>query len=127
MQLTRLRRILQQIVLAGLAVSLASCAEGAGDRCTDPAEQTFKLETPADPPLQFRIDGCRVDVDACGVLCALAFDRAGLNDGDTAGITSCEVEFRADAVSVKVGYNVIRNRQLCPLDGGPRPPFVAPP
>lgn len=126
MQLTRLRRILQQIVLAGLAVSLASCADGAGDRCTDPAEQTFKLETPADPPLQFRIDGCRVDVDACDALCALALDRAGLNDGHTAGITSCNVEFRADAVSVKVGYDVIRNQSLCPVDG-PRPPFLAPP
>jgi hypothetical protein len=118
-----LRRVLQQIVLAGLSFSLASCVDGT-DRCKDSGEQTFKLETPADPPIQFRIDSCRIDVDACDALCALTLQRALVNRG--AAVTSCKVELRGDTVFVKVGYDIILGGPGCPIeDAGP--PFLAPP
>jgi len=118
----QLQRILPQIVLAGIAISLAGCTDASEPAsCTRPAQHTFSITTPADPAVQFCVEGCRVDVDACDALCTVAFERGGVDVGRLAGITSCTVEFRGAAVSVKVGYDVYADQQLCPVAGGAPP------
>jgi len=114
MQLRQLRRILQEVVLAGLPVSMAGCVDGGSSECVEIAHHTFELETPAaDPPLQFQIDRCRVDVDACNALCAMALSRSDLNGW----LTACEVELRPGVVSAKVTYGISHDHPGCPVEG----------
>src|SRR5258708_4656452 len=103
MQFRKLRQILQQIVVAGLPV--AGCDVGAvtgepHDECTTHVQKTLEVTTPADAPMQLRIDSCRVDVDACPELCSMTMQRDGIHEGHEL----CLVSFTDDLVEVTVSY-----------------------
>jgi hypothetical protein len=121
-----LRRLLQQIVLAGLPVTAAGCVEAVIDTdCVDTVERTFRVESPgpADPPLQLRIDRCRVDVDACDDLCAETLERNSVLHFPT----KCSVDFVGEVdVDVHVSYEVSSGGDGCPVEGR-RPEGLAPP
>jgi hypothetical protein len=110
-----LRRILQQIVIAGLPATAAGCVEAVIDNdCVDTVDRTFHVATPAqEAALQFSIDRCRVDVSACPDLCQKAM--AANNIPQTA--SRCSVEFFEAGVDVHVSYEVFDDDSGCPIEG----------
>ena len=112
-QFKELRRILQHVVLAGLpAAGCATDVIDTGD-CEDNIKRTIYIDTPADPPLQFRIDACQADVDACLELCSMTLQRVDV----FASPTACAAEFESDKVAVKVEYTVWNGGLGCPVEG----------
>lgn len=118
MQFRELRRTLQSIVLATLP---AACGVGSvGDSldgetsgdCGKTVAKAFVFHTPSDPPLDLRVESCRVDADACGDLCALLMSRAGLNYPD-----NCAVRFDGPDVEVYASYWVAIAGPGCPAEG----------
>jgi hypothetical protein len=105
-----LRRILQQIVIAGLPAVAAGCGE---DDCVDTVEHTYTIQTPADPALQFQLDRCRVDVDACNDLCREMLERNNVMHMPA----SCDVSFKSASVDVSVAYQVDTGNSGCPIEG----------
>src|SRR5262245_4290589 len=81
MRFREFRRLLRQVVLAGLPLGTGCIAEqviSGGDECVKTVRRTIPVSLPTDPPLQLKIEGCRVDVDACGQVCEMVMQRAGL-------------------------------------------------
>jgi hypothetical protein len=67
----------------------------------------YTIATPADPPIQLRVDSCRVDVDACSDLCALAAQSsANVTKASPFGVnvTKCDVSFDPTHAYVHVEY-----------------------
>lgn len=97
--------------LAGLVagVTLAACA------CTATEHQTLTVSTPADPAMQFRVDSCRADPDACPALCSLALERAGF----MGSVDSCDVSFAGTTVTLDVAFEVDDHGFGCPSAPGP--------
>jgi hypothetical protein len=90
-----------------LLIALPSCA-GDSD-CTTTEFRTLHATEPADPPLQLKIDSCRVDVDACPALCGTAMNREGINQS----VTKCDVTFVDDVVTMKVQFEVWHDGPNC--------------
>jgi hypothetical protein len=87
-----------------LAVPLSAC--GSSYDCDGtPVDKQLTIATPADPPLQLRVESCRVDIDACPALCSLAMERAQIHYSPE----SCEVGFAGDTVRMKVHYTSYDN------------------
>src|SRR5262245_58252815 len=124
MRLRELHRILHQVVLAGLPVGAGACLDGVlpGQQCYEQVDRVIPIQTPADPSLQLKIDSCRVDVDACNELCAMAMQRSGIPGGPT----GCKVEFQGSVVAVAVRYEVSHDGANCPVEGR-RPAGLASP
>ena len=115
MQFRELRRVLQTIVLAGLP----ACGLGEGlidvideDSCSRTVIKEFRFETPADPPLQLRVESCRVDADACMDMCAMLMTRAELP-----GPSTCAAEFQGDTVHAVASYTESTNNPECGVEG----------
>ena len=112
-QFKELRRILQHVVLAGLpAAGCATDVVDAGD-CEDHIRRTVYVDTPADPPMQFRIDACQADIDACLDLCKMTLTRLDV----FAEPTACTAEFESEKVAVKVEYTLWQGGIGCPVEG----------
>jgi len=121
-----LRLIASSIAIAGAAATAGGCVEAVIDSdCIDTLEDTYRFETPADPPLQFRIDRCRLDVDICSELCEEAISRDG-HSGQQ--LSRCQVSFSGSKVSVEVSYEVFTSGSDCEVfTPNPIPPtFLAP-
>lgn len=107
-------------VIVPLAVlGLAGCLypEGGDDDsqgdCTDEASREFQVTTPsADSQIQFRIDACRVDADACMSLCEIVMERVGMQPT----VTVCNVTFTAETAKLDVTY--LRFSNACGSDDG---------
>lgn len=117
MQFRELRRALQSIVLATLPACTVTVGDGSGvtenlEQCGKTVSKSFHVVTPADPPLDLRIESCRVDADACADLCAMLMARSGLSYPDT-----CRVELDGDAVDAFASYWVSLSGQGCPAEG----------
>jgi hypothetical protein len=112
MQFRELRRVLQTIVLAGLPACDLGVPDSGGDECYRSVVKEFVLETPADPPLQLRIESCRVDADACAELCTMVMQRAGLGTP-----YSCAVTFQGSEARVTTSYQEVDNPNLCGTEG----------
>lgn len=112
------RRIVPRLVLAGLvSVTATGCLieaflPSSGGDCTTQVDKTISLQTPADPPMDLRVESCRVDVDACPALCSLAMSRANIQNAPTA----CKAEFQGDTVDLKVSYIVQGSGPNCPVE-----------
>jgi hypothetical protein len=115
MQFRELRRVLQSIVLAGLP-GCGLVGDLVDDSCSRDVEKTFVVDTPADPPLQLRIESCRVDVDACMQLCNLLMERAELPVPN-----SCAVSFQGDDAHATAAYTEYRDSPSCTGVEGRRP------
>lgn len=117
MRYRELRRLLQQIVLAGLPVTAGGCVEAVLDNdCVDTHERSFELEIPEmadDPALKFKIDRCRVDAAECDAVCVEAMERNNVQSSPK----TCTVEFRDPTVDVSVTYEVYDGGGGCPVEG----------
>ena len=111
MRFRELRHLLQQIVIAGLPVT-AACVGAAPD---DPEEvvvpgtecgithheRSTSLALPAAPPLQLRINSCKLDADACIALCTEL-----MRDWNTGGsLNTCDVTFEG-SVEIALSYSI---------------------
>lgn len=109
------------MVVAGCAVDPIPIDS---DNCIEHHARTLTAATPADPPLEFKIDRCHLDLDACQDLCDLLMSRNDL----TMPSTSCAVAFDVLSVSVHVTYDTLNNGPNCPIAepglgmGGDLPP-----
>ena len=117
MQFRELRRVLQAIVLAGLPAcglgeGVVGSIGGNGD-CERTITKKFDFDLPADPPLQLRVESCRVDADACLDLCGMLMTRAGLQ-----APSSCAVTFQfGDTVHASASYTESTNNPSCGVEG----------
>jgi hypothetical protein len=120
------------LVMAGL---VGGCDLGpllTGQDCTESAEQTFDIDTPAPPSMQLKIDSCRVDVDACGALCTRVMEDHGLATNiafppgmggipdqgfgqDFVPYTKCAVTFDGGTAHVDVAYDQFNGGDNCPV------------
>ena len=78
---------------------LAACGNVGGD-CQQEVQKTLTISTPADPPLQLKVEQCEVDVDACPALCTLAAQRANLSVTPE----TCDVHFNTSEVQLDIKY-----------------------
>ena len=115
-QFRELRRALQAIVLAGLPAACVGTVEqpsvGGSGPCGQTVSRSFSFQTPSDPPLDLRVESCRVDADACKELCTMLMQRAGLSAPD-----HCIVEFRDDTVDASASYWVHVDGPGCGAEG----------
>jgi len=110
MRFRELRHLLQQIVIAGLPVTAACVGSVPDDNVDPPApnecgithhEQSTSLTLPAAPPLQLRINSCKLDVDACIALCTEL-----MRDWNTGGtLKTCDVVFDG-TVEIALSYSI---------------------
>lgn len=111
-----LLRLALPIALAGLPAAGGGCVAAVIDTdCVDTIDRSFVVSTPADPPLQFRIETCRVDVAACQELCRVTLERNQINDTPT----KCKVSFNGDNIDVDVSYEVFTGGDSCPSEDFP--------
>jgi hypothetical protein len=113
-QVKRLRRLLQGIVLAGLPAAVA-CDGGPliGGDCVETHHQDFTSKVDVDPPFQLKAESCRVDVDACMPLCVSLMRRAGIGSSPD----TCDVTFSGDEVTARITYETYTNGTNCPAEG----------
>jgi hypothetical protein len=111
MRFRELRRVLLQVVLAGLPATQLGC--GVLGDCIEDRTHAEEIALPADPPMQFRIDRCAIDFDTCPTVCDLAMERAGL--GATA--SECDVVIEEDRAVIYAQYQVSTGGPSCPVDG----------
>ncbi len=110
-----------RVIVPLAALGLAGCLypEGGEDGdawdCTDEASRRFEVTTPtSDSQVQFRVDACRLDADACMSLCELVLERVGMQPA----VTVCDVTFAAEKAMLDVTY--LRYSNACGSDdGGP--------
>jgi len=92
-----------------LILSLSGCVLEEHGRSPCAGQRTFGVAMPAtdDPSMQFQIERCRADVDACSDLCQLTLDR-----NQIPGVqTHCQVAFTAEEAKIDVTYG-------CPVPSG---------
>ena len=133
------------ILIALLCGACSSNDNVTGDCAVTHEQKTITTTEPAaDPGLQFKIDSCRADADACPTLCALAMTRAGISFnngfvGQPGGVTNtgtapgvplppggggfgspvtpaiaCDVTFQNGSVEMRVAYDVYQSSLGCP-------------
>jgi hypothetical protein len=103
----------------------AGCGDSDSSTCESKVSKRLEV-SPADAPLKFHLDRCRVDVDACAELCQVALSRIHL----ALTVNSCTVGFVGENALLDVEYTVFRSdnnncfREEFPNDsfggGGPK-------
>ena len=83
--------------------------------CVEHVQQSVPFTTPNDDTaLQFKIDRCQLDSDACNELCTLALERSGVGNP----VTACHVEFSSTGVVVNVTFDRQTMAPGCPVQFG---------
>jgi hypothetical protein len=84
--------------------------------CVEHHSKDLSVADPADDAaMQFHIDQCKVDADACSSLCSLAMQRASLGvNADT-----CNVKFGSATVKMTVHYTVFVGGNGCAIPEQP--------
>lgn len=129
------------LVAVGFAVGCSgSDSSNSGDCAVTHEQKTITTTEPAvDPGLQFKIDSCRADADACPTLCAMAMTQAGISFNNGGGVfngqplppnagpggfnsapvtpaINCDVTFQDGNVSMLVKYDVYTTTLGCPIN-----------
>ena len=138
--------VLRRTLAVGLLV-VGGCSSDdntTGDCSITHETKTITTPDPSeDPGLQFKIQSCRVDANACPRLCALAMQQAGIDisgggqfngtEVPTPGGTistpvnpavACDVLFKNGNVEMTVQYDVYTSTNGCPVfvdEGGVAP------
>lgn len=112
-QVKRLRRLLQGIVLAGLPVAAACDGSPFSSACVETHHQEFTSNVKTDPPFQLEAESCRVDIDACMQLCVSMLRRAGISSSPD----DCDVTFSGDEVTARITYETYGSGPGCPTEG----------
>jgi hypothetical protein len=107
-----------RITLALVLVAFIQVGCGAdeallGKDCVSTEDQTFDIENP-DTPTAFKIEQCRVDVDACTPLCTYVLDQHSISS--SSGASACDVEFEGAVTHVKASYQVFNGGPNCPVE-----------
>jgi hypothetical protein len=118
MQFRELRRVLQSIVLATLpACGVGNIGDTSDLECWPTTARDFSFQAPADdPPLDLRVESCRLDADACLSLCKMLMQRAGVGVPEV-----CDVHFEGDMVKASASYTTSNPDQRCHIGEGRRP------
>lgn len=104
--------VLASLVVLGALIGGGGCVKSVIDTdCFDTIERTYHFQTPAEPSLQFHIDRCHLDAEACKELCQEALDR----DNRDSEPTRCHVTFKSSDVSVNVSFEVVTDGKDCPV------------
>ena len=113
-------RITLALVLVVVAAGAGCGADEAllGKDCTSTADQTFDIENP-DTPTAFKIEQCRVDIDACTPLCNMVLDQHSITS--SSGATGCDVEFEGAVTHVTASYQVFNGGPNCPIPANNQP------
>ena len=82
------------------------------EECSRTLGRSFEVDTPADPPLQLRIESCRVDADACMELCRMLMTRASLPAPWT-----CSVTFEGSGVTATTTWTESIQASGCAAEG----------
>src|SRR4051812_44243272 len=86
------------------------CIEHVGARTSFPTPND-------DAALQFKIDRCKLDQDACAELCLLTLQRSGIGDP----VSACHVSFASTEATVDVTFDRPTGAPGCasgPINGG---------
>ncbi|MEO8842642.1 MAG: hypothetical protein ABI591_26660 [Kofleriaceae bacterium] len=89
-----------------IAVTLAACGATdvlIGKDCTSTEDQTWDITEP-DAAMNFKIESCRMDVDACPALCTYMMTEN--NVSSSSGASGCDVEFEGGTTQIKATYEV---------------------
>ncbi|HTL36443.1 MAG TPA: ferritin-like domain-containing protein [Kofleriaceae bacterium] len=87
-------------MLATLPACVGTALPGSGDdtECERTVSHEFDVDLPSDPPLDLRVESCRMDADVCKAVCDLLVSRAGFPGG------TCVVTFSADSAHAATSY-----------------------
>jgi hypothetical protein len=126
-------RVPQLLLVAGL-VTGCDTSLLTGSDCTTSVDKTIDVESPALPPVQLKIESCRVDIDACGALCTrvmadnslggggpisdVGLPPGGAPSGAFVPYTKCEVTFEGATTHVAVAYDQFNGGANCPVFTG---------
>src|SRR5688572_3506640 len=111
-------------VIALVVPLSAGCGDSDSSTCESRVSKRLEVE-PSDPPLEFHLNRCRLDIDACPELCQVALSRINL----THPVNSCTVGFVGEKALLDVEYTVFNTEGDCFFDqpfpdqfgsGGPR-------
>ena len=101
-----------------LLIATSSCVvldSMTATRCFDHVGSDVAFMTPnPDTALQFQIDRCQLDADACAELCTMAL----LHAGATTPATACHVEFSATQATVHATFDRPTGAPGCIPDAG---------
>jgi hypothetical protein len=88
-----------------MGLTLPGCVEDVliGKDCTSTEDQTWDVTDP-DQALAFKIDSCRLDVDACDPLCTYMMTVKQVSSNS--GASACDVEFEGATTHIKATYEV---------------------
>jgi hypothetical protein len=91
-----------------MGLTLPACIEDVliGKDCTSTEDQTWDVTDP-DQALAFKIDACRIDVDACDPLCTYMMTVKQVPASN--GATACDVEFDGATTHIKATYDVLNS------------------
>ena len=109
-------RITLALVLVALGSGCGADEALLGKDCTSTEDQTFDLQNP-DTPTEFKIEQCRIDVDACTPLCSYVLTQHSI----ASAASACDVEFEGAVTHVKASYQVFNGGPNCPLAGDDQP------
>lgn len=86
-------------------MTLAACGATdvlIGQDCTSTEDQTWDVTAP-DAAMSFKIESCRMDVDACPTLCTYMM---AVKEVSSSGAPTCDVEFEGGTTHIKATYEV---------------------
>jgi hypothetical protein len=84
-----------------------------GKDCTSSEDQSWDITNP-DMPTAFKIEQCRVDVDACAALCSFIMQTKQVSSNS--GATACDVSFDGVVTHVKATYEISNPGPGCAVD-----------
>jgi hypothetical protein len=115
LQSRRFVRIPLAIVVLGLGLGLGCNADEVliGKDCVSTENQSWDLQNP-DIPTAFKIESCRVDVDACPALCSYVLAKNNVTS--SSGSTGCDVTFEAGTTHITASYSVFNGGPNCPVE-----------
>jgi hypothetical protein len=105
-------RLALGLVMVGLISPSMGC--GMFGDCYTTRHHELDIATPADIQMQFRIDRCAIDVDACTEVCKLAMEREGM----ATDIGECDVEIGETITHVDVKFDEFTGGPSCSGGGG---------
>ncbi len=101
------------LTIIALATGLWSCVvvdSMLAVNCVDHLEQTAQLTIPNDDAaVQFQLDRCELDSEACTMLCMASLQRLGVGNP----VTHCKVVFSATVAVLHISFDQATNAPGC--------------
>jgi hypothetical protein len=89
-----------------IALAVACTGSVGSDDCNQTIDRSYTVSLPAtDAQLQYAVETCRVDADACPNLCTVILQRQQIQSLFPA---TCDVRFTSDEAKVNMTYEVAK-------------------